>query len=387
MANWLAAGGPSLTGVKWLGSAFHMGRESAEGAVTPAFNSTQDVDFDHEAELTHSGRYAIATDERGGGILPPGASCSPSTDLTMGNGGLHAYRVDKLLKRRPTSSADAFTSYAKNSKGGKAIFRAQVRTKPQAALCTAHVFQQIPGQNRIFMGWYAQGTQVVDFEENANGTLDFKEAGYFIPANADQWVSHIFKVQRNSNGSFTYFGAAADFALGDGGRNTVEVYKVTLPAPPAPRGSQFGLGEGFRPSTCLARKGEVRPQEHRPPAPGPVTRAHGAPGQAAGQHQQAHAGLPLLREGRQQGPRPCGVRQEGQEAAPGRHHRQAAQDRWPGPGQQDQQRAAQVQRPVRVDREGPAARPHQVRRGGVRLPQGQGHLRGAGRPRGGEEPP
>ena len=35
------------------------------------------------------------------------------------------------------------------------------------------------------MGWYAQGTQVVDFEENANGTIDFKEAGYFIPENAE----------------------------------------------------------------------------------------------------------------------------------------------------------------------------------------------------------
>jgi hypothetical protein len=116
------------------------------------------------------------------------------------------------------------------------------------------VFQQIPGQNRIFMGWYAQGTQVVDFEENANGTIDFRDAGYMIPANANQWVSHIFKVQRNANGSFTYYGAAADFYVGDGGRGTLEVYKVTLPAPPAPRGSQEGLGEGFRPSTCLGRR-------------------------------------------------------------------------------------------------------------------------------------
>ncbi len=99
-------------------------------------------------------------------------------------------------------------SYAKNSEGRQGDLPRPIRTKPQAALCTAHVFQQIPGQNRIFMGWYSQGTQVVDFEENANGTLDFKEAGYFIPANADQWVSHIFKVQRNANGSFTYFGAA-----------------------------------------------------------------------------------------------------------------------------------------------------------------------------------
>jgi len=255
---WLASGAPSLAGVQWMGTAFHQGRESASGAVTPAYDSTEDVDFDHEAERSASGDFVIATDERGGGILPPGASCSPSTDLKMGNGGLHAYRADKLLARRPANAQDAWSSYARNSKGGKAIYRAPIRTKAQGALCTAHVFQQIPGQNRIFMGWYSQGTQVVDFTENANGTLDFKEAGYFIPANADQWVSHIFKVERNGNGTFTYYGAAADFALGDGGRNTVEVYKVTLPPPPAPRGSLIpGTGKGFEPPSCLARRVRV----------------------------------------------------------------------------------------------------------------------------------
>lgn len=240
--------------MRWIGSAFHAGRESSTGAADPQFDSTEDIDFDHEAELTNSGKYAIATDERGGGVVPPGASCSPASDLKQGNGGLHACRIDKLLNRRPTSATDAFSSYARNGKGGKAIYRAPIRTKAQASLCTAHVFQQIPGQNRIFMGWYSQGTQVVDFTENANGTLDFKEAGYFIPTNANEWVSHIFKVDRNSDGTFTYYGVASDFALGDGGRSTVDVYKVTLPPPPAPRGRLAGTGEGFAPSSCLARR-------------------------------------------------------------------------------------------------------------------------------------
>ena len=92
------------------------------------------------------------------------------------------------------------------------------------------MFQQIPGQNRIFMGWYSQGTQVVDFTENADGTVDFKEAGYFIPANANTWVSHIFKVERNRDGSFNYYGATGDFNLGAGGRNAIDIYKVRLPA-------------------------------------------------------------------------------------------------------------------------------------------------------------
>jgi hypothetical protein len=98
------------------------------------------------------------------------------------------------------------------------------------------VFQQIPGQNRIFMGWYSQGTQVVDFTQNANGTVDFKEAGYFIPENANTWVSHVFKVERNRDGSFNYYGATGDFNIGAGGRNAIDVYKVRLPGPPTPLG-------------------------------------------------------------------------------------------------------------------------------------------------------
>ena len=231
--NWLASGAPSLTGVRYLGSVHHQGR-NATGQIT--YPSTEDIDFDHEAELTASGRYLLATDERGGGVLPPGATCTPGADNTEGNGGVHAYDVSKLQTTMPQTVPDAWKPYARTSSGAKAIYRAQVRTKPQATVCTAHVMHQIPGQNRIFMAWYSQGTQVIDFTENRDGTLDFKEAGWFIPGNANEWVSAVFKVQPNKNGTVTYYGAAGDFSLGEAGRNTVDVYKVTLPAPPKPRG-------------------------------------------------------------------------------------------------------------------------------------------------------
>jgi hypothetical protein len=99
------------------------------------------------------------------------------------------------------------------------------------------VFQQIPGQNRIFMGWYSQGTQVLDFTENRDGTVTLEEAGYFIPANPNEWVSHVFKSRKNRDGTWTYWGAAADFNLGERGRNAIDVWKVTLPAPPTPAGA------------------------------------------------------------------------------------------------------------------------------------------------------
>jgi hypothetical protein len=234
VSTWLKNGAPSLEGVKFVGAAYHAGRAVfAEDQVDPPQPSTEDIDFNHEAELSHSGNLLISTDERGGGVTPPGATCTQASDNKIGNGGVHFYRVD-ALRQTAGSPNEAFTSYAKTPEGGKAIYRAPVRTGGQATICTAHVFQQIPGQNRIFMGWYSQGTQVLDFTENADGTVSLKEVGYFIPANANEWVSHVFKAQENPDGTFTYWGAAADFNLGERGRNSIDVYKVTLPPPPKP---------------------------------------------------------------------------------------------------------------------------------------------------------
>ena len=230
--GWLAAGAPSLEGVRYVGSAHHQGRESTTGAVDPAFGSDEDIDFDHELELTGSRRFLLATDERGGGVVPPGASCSPGADNTTGNGGIHAYAVDLLSTDGPGTPEEEWNAYARTPAGDKAIYRAAIRTQPQAAFCTAHVFQQIPGQNRIFMGWYSQGTQVVDFVEHRDGTFEFREAGWFIPENANTWVSHVFKVDENPDGTFTYWGATGDFNFGTTGRSAIDVYKVTLPAPP-----------------------------------------------------------------------------------------------------------------------------------------------------------
>ena len=231
--GWLAAGAPSLEGVEYLGSIHHQGGgPGSAGSVAP-FNSKEDIAFDHEAELTGSGQHLIATDERGGGILPPGASCAPGTDNVDGNGGVSFFKTSALSKSPPASAEAAQQAYARTPDGSKAIYRAPIRTKPQGTVCTAHVFQQSPGENRIFMGWYSQGTQVIDFVEEANGRIRFADAGYMIPENANTWSSQIFKVERNANGTTTYYGATGDFSLGEAGRNSIDVYKVTLP--PAPR--------------------------------------------------------------------------------------------------------------------------------------------------------
>jgi len=213
----------------------------------PPFDSTEDLAFNHEAELSASGKSLIATDERGGGVLPPGASCAPGVDNTDGNGGVHFYRANAVVPGGPGTAAEEQKAYALTSEGDKAIFRAPVRTQPRGTVCTAHVFHQIPGENRIFMAWYSQGTQVIDFVENPDGTVDFKQAGWFVPENANEWSSAIFKTEKNADGTTTYYGATGDFALGEAGRNSIDVYKVTLPPAPlaaAPGGGGGGGGDG-----------------------------------------------------------------------------------------------------------------------------------------------
>jgi Ca2+-binding RTX toxin-like protein len=244
VAKWLAAGAPSLEGVRWVGSIYHQGR-GAGSAVDPAFDSTEDIDFNHEAELSATGDTLIATDERGGGVAPPGATCSPGTDNKAGNGGVHFYKANALSTTPPASPDEAFAAYRATPQGGRAIFRVPVRTQPQASVCTAHVFHQIPGQNRIFMAWYSQGTHVLDFVEEPDGTVRFEEAGFFIPQGANEWVSAVFSSERSADATYTYHGATGDFALSGLGRNAIDVYKVTLPPPPIPA-SAGGGGGGAR---------------------------------------------------------------------------------------------------------------------------------------------
>ena len=234
VSEWLKIGAPSLEGVQWKGTVHHMGFENQQReSVNPPFDSTEDVYVSHEAELTKSRKFVLATDERGGGVLPGGATCSPGVDNRIGNGGISAFPVSSFKPTGPGESvADQEADYAKTSDGKRAIFRANIRTIPQASVCTSHVMHQIPGQNRIFMAWYSQGTQVVDFVENSNGTIDFKNAGWFIPEGSNQWVSAVFKAERHPDGSYTYWGATGDFALSGTGRNAIDIYKVTLPPPP-----------------------------------------------------------------------------------------------------------------------------------------------------------
>jgi len=256
VSQWQKIGSPSLEGVEWLGTVPHLGIDGAATIANAPRDSKTDILAAHESEISQSGRYVITSDERGGGVVPPGASCVTSPgDNPVGNGGLHFLRTDRFSKATPLTTPQADAQWATTPDGAKAVYRATIRTAPQGSICTSHVFQQIPGQNRIFMGYYSQGTQVVDFTENPDGTVSFREAGYFTPENSNSWVSHIFKAQRNADGSFTYWGASSDGILPGAGRSAIDVYKVTLPPPPTPAG-------GPQPGTPTFPLSLVRGQEN-----------------------------------------------------------------------------------------------------------------------------
>jgi hypothetical protein len=257
VATWLKMGAPSLEGVKRIGTAHHMGFGATQDIANNPYDSTQDIVAAHESELTESGRFILTTDERGGGVVPGGATCSPGADNVRGNGGIHAYAVDRLDTAFPATAEEAWDAYARTVDGKKSIYRARIRTGPQGSFCTAHVFQQIPGQNRIFMGWYTQGTQVVDFGENPDGTFEFKEAGWFTPENANTWTSAIFKVQQNADGSFTYWGATGDGIVPGSGRSAIDVYKATLPPPPVPGKPLSSALAPTAAARCLARRARI----------------------------------------------------------------------------------------------------------------------------------
>ena len=283
--TWLAGAKPSLTGVKYLDTAHHQGRQgNAEDVTDPAYGAEEDIDFDHEAEYTHSRNFVIATDERGGGVTPPGATCTEVADNPVGNGGVNAYAVDRLFETNagdPVPSANrpdgedpvrAWRSYARTPDGDKAIYRAPIKTGAEVTECTAHVLQQLPPEGdgtmgRIFMGWYTQGTQVVDYRENADGTFEFAQVGYFIPDNANQWTSAVFKCEVQDDGRISYYGVASDFFLANG-RNAVEIYKATLP----PLGAAFDDGAAAiteKPSFCTTATGGKGPGGNGPGGDGP----------------------------------------------------------------------------------------------------------------------
>ncbi len=55
--------------------------------------SDHGVSVAHEADPTPDEQFMFVTDERGGGVVAPGSSCTPGIENPYGNGGAHAFGI------------------------------------------------------------------------------------------------------------------------------------------------------------------------------------------------------------------------------------------------------------------------------------------------------
>jgi hypothetical protein len=215
---------PQATGWKYLGHFNHPGRNGSHNTNTE-YESTDGISVAHEAEPSHDGNILFVTDERGGGVIPGGSSCSPGEPNPFGNGGVHAFDI----------SDPSQMDYALNADGEKAVFISEP-VLPAPTFCTAHVMELLKGENRFSIAWYSQGTKIVDYAVDAQGVVTFEEVASYTLPNANTWTSQVFKTVTNDDGTTTYYFMASDIERG------IDIFSWTgepnPTASPAPLGPQ-----------------------------------------------------------------------------------------------------------------------------------------------------
>jgi hypothetical protein len=198
------------TGWRFLGTFQHPGRDCGPpGTDVRTCNSNnqvrsdQGVSVSHEADPTPNRRFMFVTDERGGGVVPPGSSCAPGIENPFGNGGAHAFDI----------SDPSHITYATTPSGEKSVYISDA-VVPAETFCDIHVMEQVPGEQRFIAAYYSQGVKIVDYYVDANGDLQFQERASFTLPNANTWAAEHFKIRDNADGTRTYFIAADDIHRG-----------------------------------------------------------------------------------------------------------------------------------------------------------------------------
>lgn len=197
-------------GWSFVGTFNHPGRDCGPpGTDIRNCNSNNQVRSDdgvsvsHEADPTHDARFMFVTDERGGGVVPPGSSCAPGIDNPYGNGGAHTFDISN-----PSS-----IHYTTTPTGEKSVYISDA-VVPAETFCDIHVIEHVPDEQRLIVAYYTQGIKVVDYFVDAQGHLQFRETSSFTLPNANTWAAEDFKIVDNADGTRTYFLAADDIHRG-----------------------------------------------------------------------------------------------------------------------------------------------------------------------------
>lgn len=217
-------------GWEFLDTFQHPGRDCVAGTDNRSCNtnfqvrSDEGVAVSHEADPTPDQQFMFVTDERGGGVVPPGSSCTPGIDNPFGNGGVHGFDI----------SDPRNIDYATTPEGDKSVYISDA-VVPAETFCDVHVIEQVPGEQRFIAAYYTQGVKIVDYYVDAQGRLQFEERASFTLPNANTWTAESFKTRRNDDGTSTYFIAADDIHRGiDIVSWTGEPNPVGTPAPAKP---------------------------------------------------------------------------------------------------------------------------------------------------------
>jgi hypothetical protein len=218
------------TGWTFLGTFNHPGRDCGPpGTDIRNCNSNNQVRSDdgvavsHEADPTPDHRFMFVTDERGGGVVPPGSSCAPGIDNPYGNGGAHAFDIGDPANIR----------YATTPLGEKAVYISDA-VVPAETFCDIHVIELVPGEQRFIAAYYSQGIKIVDYFVDGEGNVEYREIASFTLPNANTWAAEDFKIVDNPDGTRTYFIAADDIHRG------IDV--VSWTGKPNPTGTQAPPG-------------------------------------------------------------------------------------------------------------------------------------------------
>jgi hypothetical protein len=193
---------PRAKGWRMITQINHPGRE-------PTTNNNDDVRSDegvaisHEADPVFGGDFMLVSDERGGGVIPGGASCTPGVDNPYGNGGMHVFDISNPNNPK----------YAKMPDGSKAVFiSSNVTAAP--TFCNIHVLEKIPGEQRVIMAWYNQGYKIVDYFIDEEGRWTFDEVASFTLPGTNTWTVEDFKIRNHDDGTRTYWFMGSDIQRG-----------------------------------------------------------------------------------------------------------------------------------------------------------------------------
>ena len=240
---WKAVGSPAATGWSLVGYYNHVGR--SDGTPASSTNTNTQVPADRGVAVSHetrpvplevSGdrRFMVTADERGGGVVPGGATCTQDEVDEYGHGGLHFLDITDPANIKYAQMADAEGNTILDAEGNpaRAFWRGDV-VIPQPTFCEVHRFRFLPGEQRIVMGYYTQGVKILDYDIDEQGRFTFDEVASFQFKDSVTWTGDVFNTVDNADGTRTYQIAMSD-TLHPTGNVTRGMDIVTWTAAPNP---------------------------------------------------------------------------------------------------------------------------------------------------------